>query len=1024
MPPQLDHPFEVDRLNGVDDYMPECDVPTLGKSFTDAFSKEIDGVRADPRTLPTRKVHVLLGPAGYGKTHLLGRIHHHQRERVYFVFVPAITGLDAADKVLQLEATLRWRVVEALLNSTTEFAPFRLQLAKLLAPSFRSYFDQLGAKVRERCGVLRAELTQGDPLAVLGLFGTVEAIGAYHLLADAIHQRLPHLSGAVLRALVLGCSPVADEARWWLRGEGDQLPQGRAAALRLPEQSPPVVDVLIAVAEILRLNKVPLALCFDQLDELFKDDAAGFTALTGQLMSWLQTVPNLMIGAGFIKDSWKLIVGQAGFKAFIDRTVEHHLPELSGDDAVALVERRLALWTDFDPTKPKGWPFELDSVRAFAERHQPSPRSFIQVDCKPRFDEWEGRKRQGLISFGSKPPQLTPEELFRNEWAKQLDKARGGKKAGDFQEIDLWTGVELALGVARNTAHLPAGIRIESLQKQPITPSTATNPKPSVRIVFAGGRSVIVTVSKRVGGVAFGQSYSALNDAHTKKDVGAVVVWSQEKLTVGPGTANFLAYKKRVDEKTIRPFPLDVEEATFHQLETLRQMMQDAKSGTLFLGANTVGPDECRELVIQTGLIANLKLFDFVFKDWPGLAPAATVPPVLPPPPPPPTAMATPTKSTTATLFPDPPAVVPTPPLVAPVPATPPAAPVLPEWVDVMLKKATEYLKKKGQPVQPAGAVVGPTFVRLKVEPRGDTDSSKVKRQAENLKVHLGLGEEPLILTQPGYYSIDVPRPDRQTVLLPPLLADAPPKLAGEPAFPVGVGVDGTVEWLNLSDPEGCHLLVAGTTGSGKSEFLKAALAALAARLQPTQVKFRLIDPKRVTFNVPPHCPYLGGPVVYDGEEALPVLDECVQEMERRYTLMQQRGVDHARHLTGADAVPRWVVVMDEFADLMTNKAMKKELEPLLQRLGAKARAAGIHLILGTQRPSADVVTPLLRANLPGKIGLMVGSERESNLFLDAPDAAYLFGKGDLVWKRGGGLVRLQSPFVPKDEFNRLLRVS
>jgi len=343
--------------------------------------------------------------------------------------------------------------------------------------------------------------------------------------------------------------------------------------------------------------------------------------------------------------------------------------------------------------------------------------------------------------------------------------------------------------------------------------------------------------------------------------------------------------------------------------------------------------------------------------------------------------------------------------------------------VEELLRKIVEYLRKKGQPVTPAGAIVGPTFVRLKVEPKGDTDFGKVRKQAENLMVQLALEQEPLILAQPGYISIDVQRRDRQTVFLPPLLADFPVNLVGEPAFPVGVGVDGKAVWLNLSEPEACHLLVAGTTGSGKSEFLKVILAALAAKLEPTQVKFYLIDPKRVTFNVAANCPYLAGPVVYDGDEAIPVLEQCVAEMERRYALMQQRGVDHVRHLKGADTVARWVVVMDEFADMMTDRSTKIELEPLLKRLGAKARASGIHLILGTQRPDASVVTPLLRANLPGKIGLQVGSEKESKLFLDEPDAAYLFGKGDLVWKRGGALVRLQSPFVPKAEFDRLLRV-
>ena len=163
--------------------------------------------------------------------------------------------------------------------------------------------------------------------------------------------------------------------------------------------------------------------------------------------------------------------------------------------------------------------------------------------------------------------------------------------------------------------------------------------------------------------------------------------------------------------------------------------------------------------------------------------------------------------------------------------------------------------------------------------------------------------------------------------------------------------------------------------------------------------------------------------MVYDGTEAIPVLEECFDEMERRYELMQNRRVDHVRQLSGSDAVPRWVVVFDEFADLMVDKSTKKVLEPLLKRLGAKARAAGIHLVLGTQRPEASVVTPLLRTNLPGRIGLQVTTERESKLFLDQPDAAYLFGKGDLVWKRGGGLTRLQSPFVSKAEFDHFLRI-
>src|SRR5690606_8451901 len=151
--------------------------------------------------------------------------------------------------------------------------------------------------------------------------------------------------------------------------------------------------------------------------------------------------------------------------------------------------------------------------------------------------------------------------------------------------------------------------------------------------------------------------------------------------------------------------------------------------------------------------------------------------------------------------------------------------------------------------------------------------------------------------------------------------------------------------------------------------------------------------------------PYLHSPVANDVAEALPLLRECVEEMNRRYALLQERGLEHAGELTGKDAVPRWVVVFDEFADLMLGRSTKKEMETHLKRLGGMARAAGIHLVLGTQRAEAQVCTPLLRSNLPGRISLKTASERDSKLILETGDAAHLLGKGDLLWQYGGGLV-------------------
>jgi hypothetical protein len=384
---QVDDPFATDRLNDLGNFTPEWDVPAVGKAFTDAFSAAIDAVRTHPEPSPARKVHAVLGQAGYGKTHLLGRIGHAQEGRAYFAFIPSPNGDTSGE---QFESTLRWRLVESLLYSARTFAPVREQLAKLFAPSFAAYFGQLPAGWKAKTDDLRVRL-KDDPITVLEVFAQVEGLGPYHLLADALRTRLPNCSGAVLRALMLAASPAADDARWWLRGEADQIPEVRLLALNLvdrekrPLPSPPLIDILRAIAELLRLTKTPLVVCFDQLEELFKHNRAGVASLTGHLMSWLQTVPNLLIGVGCMGDVWNEMRVKGGLKSFFDRVIEHTLPELSGNEAVEIVRRRVQTWTDYDPKKGDGWPFDLESVRAYADKNQPGPRYFIQAECARGF---------------------------------------------------------------------------------------------------------------------------------------------------------------------------------------------------------------------------------------------------------------------------------------------------------------------------------------------------------------------------------------------------------------------------------------------------------------------------------------------------------------------------------------------------------------------------------------------------------------------------------------------------------------
>jgi S-DNA-T family DNA segregation ATPase FtsK/SpoIIIE len=167
----------------------------------------------------------------------------------------------------------------------------------------------------------------------------------------------------------------------------------------------------------------------------------------------------------------------------------------------------------------------------------------------------------------------------------------------------------------------------------------------------------------------------------------------------------------------------------------------------------------------------------------------------------------------------------------------------------------------------------------------------------------------------------------------------------------------------------------------------------------------------------------LNSPIALDTESALPLLKWCLEEMNRRYGLLAQQKKSNVSQLDNSSTlIPRIVVVIDEFANLLEDKKSKPLLTSLLKQIGSMARAAGIHLVLATQRPDKDVVTPLLRDNLPGRIALQVKTEAGSKLIIGSPNACYLLGKGDLLWQHSGGLLRLQSPFVTQAELETVLR--
>jgi S-DNA-T family DNA segregation ATPase FtsK/SpoIIIE len=332
---------------------------------------------------------------------------------------------------------------------------------------------------------------------------------------------------------------------------------------------------------------------------------------------------------------------------------------------------------------------------------------------------------------------------------------------------------------------------------------------------------------------------------------------------------------------------------------------------------------------------------------------------------------------------------------------------------DAIANQLVSVLKSFGIGVDYQGAAIGPAFIRVKLKPNLGVKVVSILNRSTDLQVQLGLENPPFIAAQAGYVSVDLPRSDRQIAQFTDYIQTEklPPSAAVKIA--IGVDLDGKLIEADLSDPNTCHFLVGGTTGSGKSEFLRSLLLSLLYRHSPNNLKIALVDPKRVTFPEFEQIPWLYSPVVKDGESAIELMAKLVSEMDRRYQTFETAkcGDIKTYNQQSKKPLPRLVCIFDEYADFMAEKEIRDALEFSIKRLGAMARAAGIHLIIATQRPEAKVVTPLIRSNLPGRVALRTASEADSAIVLggDRKNAAYLLGKGDLLYQVGANFQRLQS---------------
>ncbi|AFY56556.1 DNA segregation ATPase, FtsK/SpoIIIE family [Rivularia sp. PCC 7116] len=356
------------------------------------------------------------------------------------------------------------------------------------------------------------------------------------------------------------------------------------------------------------------------------------------------------------------------------------------------------------------------------------------------------------------------------------------------------------------------------------------------------------------------------------------------------------------------------------------------------------------------------------------------------------------------------------------IPSTPPEKEKLKEEnsvnADATAEELVTTLQSFGINVDFVGAAVAPSFIRVKLKPQLGVKFNSIQKLYADLQIQMGLENPPLIAPQAGYVSVDLPNPNRKAAFFDDYLKPQKSQITASVKIAIGVNLEGKLVEADLSDPNTCHFLVGGTTGSGKSEFLRSQLLSLLIRYSPQQLKIALVDPKRVTFPEFEKMPWLYSSVVKDSEKAIDLMDKLVSEMEFRYQQFEKTEcADLGSYNQRSDQpLARIVCIFDEYADFMAEKESRNALEQSIKRLGAMARAAGIHLIIATQRPEAKVVTPIIRSNLPGRVALRTASEADSTIVLGGKKtaAAYLLGKGDLLYQVGAKLHRLQSLYAKK----------
>ncbi|MBP7495123.1 MAG: DUF87 domain-containing protein, partial [Spirochaetales bacterium] len=354
--------------------------------------------------------------------------------------------------------------------------------------------------------------------------------------------------------------------------------------------------------------------------------------------------------------------------------------------------------------------------------------------------------------------------------------------------------------------------------------------------------------------------------------------------------------------------------------------------------------------------------------------------------------------------------------------------------IDDETQKASEILRATLEEFKIQAEVVGirkgPVITMFEILPAPGVKLSRIVNLSDNIALRLAASSVRIVAPIPGKHAvgIEVPNKNRAIVNFAEMILEEQ-FLHAKMEIPIALGKDimGEAQIVDLVNTP--HLLIAGATGSGKSVCVNSIICSILYKRSPAEVKLLLIDPKIVELKSYNDIPHLLTPVITEPKRAFQALQYAIFEMERRYSLLDGLGVRDIRsynhkiktkHIATLP-LPYLVIIIDEFADLMATTG--KELESTLARLAAMSRAVGIHLVLATQRPSIDVITGLIKANIPSRIAFMVASKFDSRIIIDAVGAEKLLGRGDMLFASAWDPfpIRMQGAFVCEEEIERIV---